>query len=762
MRNFLLPAIIGFIAFGHVSAAGLTPDEALARLNDSSVRRLPARNNDSGMKYHSTIGNLYIFTSGNGYMILPDDDRAPPLLGYSDSDTPFTVDNPELNYWLECYNREIDYIKACGNEENVSPLPAPKERAAIRPLLLTEWNQESPYNLLCPKVDGHETVTGCVATAMAQVMKYHNFPDRGKGTHSYYWEPGKTELTFDYDNTPFRWDLMTDRYDSKSTEESKEAVARLMLGCGISVDMHYEPGGSGAATTRMGEALIDIFGYSPSLWMPNRAFYGYEEWEDMIYADLALGLPVLYSGAGTAGGHQFVCDGYSADGYFHFNWGWGGLSNGYFLLTALNPDDLGVGGGAGGFNTSQVASLGVRPARSGDKPVYVMYNTKGFSTDAKEVKAGDDLVCSGEYFNYSLATLPDGSKLGMKISSTTGEDVRYIDGPGVSGLHLYDGRIDDRIKFPELPDGTYRITPALYADGKWSDVRMPVGYPSVVVAKVQNNIASLESQSVASISIKEISTPEIIYRDRQFPLPFTAENSGDTEFFSSVTPWLFDSDGKEIAKSKFRPLDVLPGTSVLINDYVADFSAIDGLYFPAGEYTLVFRDEEGKDVSTPIGVKVEIMTEETKISITDFKVDDKEPVEDPAAVRFSFTVKCESGIYYGAPRVLVFPGDGGYELAHKSSEELYLTPGERKEVEIVADFDHLEDGHYMALVYDGGEAMTGKVFFTIDRKNSGILTVTTSGENEKSPVIYGLDGIRRYEPLAPGVYIVDGKLVMRR
>ncbi len=762
MRNFLLPALFGVIAFGHATSATLTPDEALARLQGSSVRNLPGQTKHSGMKYHSTIGNLYIFSSENGYMILPDDDRVTPLLGYSDSGSPFTDDNPELNYWLECYNEEIAIIKATRNEEDFSTPRMTKKRDAISPLLMTEWNQEAPYNLLCPKVDAHETVTGCVATAMAQVMKYHNFPSKGKGTHSYYWEPGKTELSFDYDNTPFQWDLMTDRYDSKSSEESKEAVATLMLGCGISVNMHYEPGGSGAATTRMGEALIDIFGYSPSLWMPNRVFYGYYEWEDMIYADLALGLPVLYSGAGTAGGHQFVCDGYSEDGYFHFNWGWGGLSNGYFLLTALNPDDLGVGGGAGGFNTSQIASLGVRPAQSGDEPVYVMYNTIGFTTDAKEVKAGEDLVCSGQYFNYSLATLPEGSKLGMKISTIDGSEVRFVDGPGVAGLHLYDGRIDDRIKFPELPDGTYSITPALHVDGKWTDVRMPVGYPSEVIAKVESNVATLESQQAATISITELSVPDVIYRDREFPLPFTAVNNSETEYYGTVTPWLLDASGVETAKSKFRPLDVLAGSSQRISDYIGDFSAVDGRDFPAGEYTLIFRDETGKDVSEPLTVKVEIMTEETKISVSDFKVEDKEPVVNPASVKFSFTVTCESGIYFGALRVLIFPGDGGYELANASSEELYLLPGEQKTVTVTGDFNKLDDGHYMAVVYNGGEGMTREIFFTIDRKSSSLEEITISSGTEHSPIIYGLDGIRREEPLSPGLYIIDGTLTLRR
>lgn len=263
---------------------------------------------------------MYVFSGEKGFVLLPNEDSAPVMLGYSDSGKFDIEGNPALKEWLDFYNKELEYLKD-HPEKATEVQVAHKTRDEIAPLLKMEWNQEYPYNLLCPKVDGKETVTGCVATAMAQVMKYHNYPEHGKGTHSYYWRPGEEELTFDYESTPFQWSLMEDIYNKDSSEESRHAVAELMLGCGVSVDMHYEPGESGAATTAMGASLIDIFGYSSSLWMPNRAYYGYDEWEDMIYADLAQCLPVLYSGAGTAGGHQFVCDGYKSDGFFHFNWG---------------------------------------------------------------------------------------------------------------------------------------------------------------------------------------------------------------------------------------------------------------------------------------------------------------------------------------------------------------------------------------------------------------------------------------------------------
>ncbi|MDE5840785.1 MAG: C10 family peptidase, partial [Muribaculaceae bacterium] len=617
-------------------------------------------------------------------------------------------------------------------------------------------NQEYPYNIMCPKVDGHETVTGCVATAMAQVMKYHNYPERGKGTHSYFWRPGEEELTFNYDSIPFQWDKMDNIYDKESSEASRRAVAELMLACGVSVDMHYEPGESGAATVAMGESLIDIFDYSKSLWMPNRAYYGYEEWEDMIYADLAEGLPVLYSGAGTAGGHQFVCDGYSSDGYFHFNWGWGGLSNGYFLLTALNPDDLGVGGGAGGFNTSQIATLGVRPGKEGDKPVYIFYNTDAFFTDVKEVKAGEPFRCGGQYFNFSLFTMPDDSRLGMKFTSATGE-IRYEEGPGVGGYRPDDGRNDLQVRFPDLADGTYEITPVLKVDGEWSPVRVPVGQPQMITAEVKGGVATIIDQKPASIFVSDITLPSsTIYRDHEFPMSFVVENIGDAEFYSTITPVLVDSKGDIVSKSTFRPVDILTGEKEEINDYVGKFSPLKDHVFAPGTYFMVFCDEDGKIVSEPVEVTVAVNNDKTEINVTDLMVEDKDNIEDPSKVKVSFNVDCVSGIYFGSLRFDVFPDDGGYELCGSTSSDIYLGAGESRTVSMTADFSKLSDGWYIGAVYDGGRSMTDAISFRIKRVPDGVDVIF----DESSSCVYDLNGIRHTDLSSPGIHIVGGKKVL--
>ncbi len=758
MRHHYLSLPLLFFAVAS-QAASLTPQQALERLTASpSVKKIVKSGSvTSAYSLQQTIGNLYVFSHGDGYVILPADDAAPALLAYSDNGQFSPQENPALVEWLGNYNREIDYLrenKNAGERANETLEAARVNRSPISPLIKTEWNQEAPYNELCPKVDGHETVTGCVATAMAQVLKFYNYPVHGKGTHSYLWRPGEEELTFDYESTDFQWDLMTDRYDSKSTAEEKHAVAELMLGCGISVDMHYEPGGSGAATTLMGESLINIFDYSPSLWMPNRVFYGYYEWEEMIYDELAEGRPVLYSGAGTAGGHQFICDGYSTDSFFHFNWGWGGLSNGYFLLTALNPDDLGVGGGAGGFNSSQIATLGVRPAEAGDKVVYIMYNTESFEAEQKSVKVGEDFSASGLYFNYSLANLPDDSRLGMRFKSSDGSDVVFAQGPGVGGYHPDDGRRNIEVKFPDLPDGTYIITPALHADGRWTDVRMPVGYASEITATVEDGIATFADEQAAEVTIELVKEPTVIYRDREFPMPFKATNSSDSEYYGSVTPVILNAEGKEVAKSQFRPLDVMGKQEQTISDYIADFSALKDEEFPAGDYQLVFRDEAGRNVSQPIAVTVEILTAETEIKVTDFRLDEKDPIILPEEVKFSFTVECTSGLFYDNLTLYVFPGDGGYADYHHSTPRLYLIGGDKEEVTLTTDLSDLKDGYYMAYIYKGGSSVSDIIRFHIDRLASSVGQLSANTNLEPEVTIYDLNGLPCSEPLSPGIYIL--------
>lgn len=738
-----------------VNGAHITPRQALDRLNrDSNISGM-LNLTRSSLEHTATIGDLYVFSDNRGYVILPADDQASSLLAYSDNETFSEDGNPALRYWLEFYNRQLQWLASRGeNSVTVSRSETRPTREPISPLTMTRWNQEAPYNALCPEVNGKGTVTGCVATAMAQVMKYHSYPVKGKGEHSYYWEPGAQTLSFNFGETTFEWDKMTNTYDSNSSEEAKKAVATLMLACGISVDMHYDVGDSGASTIKMGASLIDYFDYDRGIWMPMRDYYGLYDWENMIYSELKEGRPVLYSGQGTGGGHQFICDGYSSDGYFHFNWGWGGMSDGYFLLTALNPADLGVGGGAGGFNSGQQICLGVKPAESGSVHTYIMYCADHFVTKQKTVSAGQELLFKGGFYNYSLSSLPDKSEIGMKIIKSDGSDARFVKGYNISGLGCLEGYEEDIIKFPELPDGNYIISPAFYDGEKWYEIPVPLGAVGECYAEVKDHTANLTSEEPAVVSVVDVKAPDKIYKNCQFPLEFTVDNKTDREFYGDITPILTDvNSSKIIATSVYRPLDLLGKEKVRIEDYIGKFTAVSGEEFNPGEYMLAFRDNAGKEISEPIKVTVEATPEKTTFRVTSFVMDEKEPVTNKSAVKFSFGIKCEEGYFADRIHLYIFPGNYGYDLAGAASPMIYLPSGESTESKVTVDLAHLDDGEYIAILYYGSDSCSNEIRFKLEG-SSGI--EETLGDDTSEKIIYDLNGVRHTVITKPGIYIING------
>lgn len=263
------------------------------------------------------------------------------------------------------YLQTIDIFPGLASAE---VLYQPRHRAFGKsaPLVKTTWNQGAPYNDLCPQKNGQITYTGCVATSTAQVMNYHQWPPQGTGTVSYDWN-GQT-LSMDFGATTFAWNDMLDSYPTATTgtDAQRQAVATLMKACGYALHMTYglsEDGGSGAYSSDIANVLINNFSYDVTARYVQREFYSPEEWEQMIYDNLADIGPAIYGGHGSLGGHSFICDGYDTDGLFHINWG--GTSDGYFRLSALDPPSLGAGGGAGGFNSQQNATLGIRKPQPG-------------------------------------------------------------------------------------------------------------------------------------------------------------------------------------------------------------------------------------------------------------------------------------------------------------------------------------------------------------------------------------------------------------
>ena len=289
------------------------------------------------------MATLYVFNFDGGYVIVAADDSFSPILGYSDQGN-FVYENaPDgLRFMLNEISNGIvtvveqgrpvssDIVSRWKNLEAYGYLQANKGLPVVEPLVQQRWDQGSPFNMYVP----NGCPSGCVATAMAQLMKYWEWPVTGTGEHRYY-APLYGEQYANFGATTYDWANMIDYYGNGSSQEEREAVATLMYHCGVSVDMNYEPSGSGAYSGDVPAAISSYFSYTDKSYFISKGG-NYDEWITLLKSNIDQRIPMYYSGHSEDGGHAFICDGYDADGFFHFNFGWGGSSNNYLLIDGEN------------------------------------------------------------------------------------------------------------------------------------------------------------------------------------------------------------------------------------------------------------------------------------------------------------------------------------------------------------------------------------------------------------------------------------------
>ena len=316
----------------------------------------------------------YIYNRGSneGFVIIAGDDELTPYIGYATTGRVVVENMPEqLAAFLKACQERIDELASSINiHQALQPTrPRASEPKLIAPLLENiQWNQSAPWDNQTPIVDGDHTPVGCVATAYTQVMRYYQWPKQGEGTFSYTEKESRRQHSVDYGATTYDWAHMPVRYvdPSQATKEETKALSTLAYHAGVAVEMMYAPRGSGTYTQLVARALRDHFRYDKGVSYKSRANYTQATWEQLLRNELIADRPIVYSGTGSGGGHAFVCDGYDANGLFHINWGWGGMSDGYFNLNYLVPSDLGIGGGAGGgYSLGQGAVIGIKPDRTG-------------------------------------------------------------------------------------------------------------------------------------------------------------------------------------------------------------------------------------------------------------------------------------------------------------------------------------------------------------------------------------------------------------
>lgn len=287
---------------------------------------------------------LHIYNiGGGGFVILSGDSRTAPVLAYGLSGAVDTENMPDgMRYMIDEYSKAVAKIMQSGDgaasdaPTAANPHPWSQDWATVEPLVTTAWSQDDPYNTFAPVIGGERSYTGCLATAMAQIMKYWQHPVSSTAIPDYVAFNG---VRYDgCEPTTFKWDKMADILDENTDRETAEAVAELIDRCGRASKMGFSPIISGASTNDGVRALYNYLGYDGSLKKESSFGYRYDDWERLIYNELANRRPVIYSGyTSTLDGHAFVCDGFD-NGYFHINFGWGGNMDGYYLLSLFNDN----------------------------------------------------------------------------------------------------------------------------------------------------------------------------------------------------------------------------------------------------------------------------------------------------------------------------------------------------------------------------------------------------------------------------------------
>ncbi len=528
--------------------------------------------------------SYYVFPNANskGFTIVSGDDRLPEIVGYSSQGSYDENNLPEgfvsfMKAYQNLYNKvnlgdaealkNLAEIKAWRNKKNASAAST----SAVAPLLGNiEWDQTSPYNNMCPKYDSvHVAATGCVATAMAQVMAYYKYPKQLKADIPGYvnrWNGIPMEIpTITREEGVYDWDNMLPKYnkEANATQQQKDAVAKLMYHCGAAVKMSYGP--ESAASTFSAQ-MVKYFGYDADLMMDlNRATFTLDKWMQIIDTELTAGRPVLYSGQASDGGHQFICDGKDGEGLYHINWGWSGSQNGYFDLSLLNPEKGGTGSGSSteGYNRLCSMTIGIAPDNGVvDAPLATVPDIKAMNYGFLETTTKDTRENPDEAFDFwldyglgnqtyqafsgyvALGILQkDGSY--RIVSQKAHINVDPIPGEGMISVVDVNFRVNEAFEV-----GTVTLCPLYSKDGEnWTLCDIPSSFPSVMLKITKTKM------DVTSPLTAQVTGPEKLETGAYGTFQVTLSNLSDLEYFGYIDV-SFSDKAEQVSAALARELYV--------------------------------------------------------------------------------------------------------------------------------------------------------------------------------------------------------------
>ena len=513
----------------------------------------------------------YAFNLEQGYVIVSGDDEMTELVGYAENGF-FDAENvpPQMQLWLDGYAEYVAAVQS-GKAKARKILLSDAPSVVVEPLVTTKWNQDAPFNNFAPEYtdDNNNTqrcATGCAATAMAQIMKFHNWPEQGVGHYSYEHQSFGT-ISSDFSEHVYDWTNMIDRYNNgEYSNVQADAVALLMKDCGVSLNMNYGPV-SGASIYSYTPAFKNYFRYSSRT--VNRSGCETAEFTRIITDELQEGRPIIYCGTGEDGGHAFVVDGYDTNYFLHVNWGWGGYSDGYFDMNYMDPAGLGIGGGSGAFKWNQGIVL-ARPLKDGVEPYefiqqlcFVLFNdVQGgiFCEQEMPANKGDDVTIllrntanlSGESFFGSLnvGVFDDSGALVTmgneeRLENNNGELLEFQSG------RLYSVDLPMTLNTAGIADGNYIVRAMSKANG---DVWRKFASTDCLNMTVADGKVSLVSPT-PNISLTGIGSYNgNVYKGNPFSVNITIHNGSSIPADGSILFKVTDSETGDALSGSLRAI----------------------------------------------------------------------------------------------------------------------------------------------------------------------------------------------------------------
>ncbi len=561
----------------------------------------------------TTAAAYYVFNTqqDKGFVIVSGDDRTEAVLGYSDRGHFDANDIPaNMQWWLSQYEEELWALDAglltLDEVTLEGDLPHRVSTSiVVEPMLKSKWGQDAPFYFQCPKVDSKYCVTGCVATAMAQIMYYHQWPTSTSKTIPSY---TKNNITYSsLSTTTFNWSAMKDYYpdtETSTTNTANAAVARLMNYCGHAAEMNY--GTTSSGTHDYSDVFVEYFRYSTKAQKLERVDYTYTQWVNFILTELEAKRPVMYGGKKQSGGHAFVCDGYDGKGYYHFNWGWYGSNDGYFLLTSLNPKGGGTGSIAGndGYALHQDILIGLEPntvATSEKNSTTECYGMSVNQTTFTRNSSSDPFVITVTTTFENQSPVARTYDLGWGVYDSSGHNRKqYYESFSSQSLNGHESIERTRgLNFGStLANGTYYLRPICRETGnaKW----LPCLYSgtNTIQAQINGNTLTLTATKTnttngVTVSINSYST----VRKKGRPLEITL-NVTNRRIVDHVQLYLFAND------------ELVGGNAVKLSSGSSGLAYISYIPTTTGANTIkVCADNKGENVYCTGSVNIETSTE---------------------------------------------------------------------------------------------------------------------------------------------------------